>query len=111
MTGRRATARIAPIVAITMDGSAVQVIDRTAQLALALGADPSVVAGSRAEYDAAADRLRAAAASGLQVMVVAAYPAEGFYVAKAPDDPTLTAFADLASGSSTRAAPATTGRP
>jgi iron complex transport system substrate-binding protein len=92
---QEAVARIAPIVAITMDGSAVQVIDRTAQLALALGADPAVVTGARAEYDAAADRLRAAATAGLQVLVVAAYPAEGFYVAKAPDDPTLTAFADL----------------
>jgi iron complex transport system substrate-binding protein len=92
---QEAAARIAPIVAITMDGSAVQVIDRTAQLALALGADPAIVTGARADYDAAADRLRAAATSGLQVLVVAAYPAEGFYVAKAPDDPTLTAFADL----------------
>jgi iron complex transport system substrate-binding protein len=92
---QEAAARIAPIVAIRMDGSAVQVIDRTAQLALALGADPAVVTGARAEYDEAADRLRTAAASGLQVLVVAAYPAEGFYVAKAPDDPTLTAFADL----------------
>jgi iron complex transport system substrate-binding protein len=92
---QEAVARIAPIVAIRMDGSAVQVIDRTAQLALALGADPAVVTGARAGYDAAADRLRTAAASGLQVLVVAAYPTEGFYVAKAPDDPTLTAFADL----------------
>jgi iron complex transport system substrate-binding protein len=92
---QEAVSRIAPIVAVTMDGSAVQVIDRTAQLALALGADPAVVTGARAEYDTAADRLRTAAASGLQVLVVAAYPAEGFYVAKAPDDPTLTAFADL----------------
>jgi len=92
---QEAVARIAPIVAIKMDGSAVQVIDRTAQLALALGADPAVVTGARAQYDAAADRLRSAAASGLQVLVVAAYPDEGFYVAKAPDDPTLTAFADL----------------
>jgi iron complex transport system substrate-binding protein len=92
---QEAVARIAPIVAIRMDGSAVQVIDRTAQLALALGADPAVVTGARAGYDAAADRLRTAAASGLQVLVVAAYPAEGLYVAKAQDDPTLTAFADL----------------
>jgi iron complex transport system substrate-binding protein len=92
---QEAASRIAPIVAVKMDGSAVQVIDRTAQLALALGADPAVVTGARAEYDTAADRLRTAAASGLQVLVVAAYPAEGFYVAKAPDDPTLTAFADL----------------
>ncbi len=92
---QEAVARIAPIVAITMDGSAVQVIDRTAQLALAIGADPAVVTGARADYDEAADRLRTAAGSGLQVLVVAAYPAEGFYVAKAKDDPTLTAFADL----------------
>jgi iron-desferrioxamine transport system substrate-binding protein len=92
---QEAVARIAPIVAIRMDGSAVQVIDRTAQLALALGADPAVVTGARAEYDDAAGRLRIAAASGLQVLVVAAYPTEGFYVAKAQDDPTLTAFADL----------------
>jgi iron complex transport system substrate-binding protein len=92
---QEAAARIAPIVAITMDGSAVQVIDRTTQLALALGADPALVDGARARYDAAADRLRAAAASGLQVLVVAAYPAEGCYVAKAADDPTLTALADL----------------
>jgi iron complex transport system substrate-binding protein len=88
-------ARIAPIVALRMDGSAVQVIDRTAELALALGADPAVIDGARAGYAAAADRLRTAAASGLEVLVVAAYPSEGFYVAKAPDDPTLTAFADL----------------
>jgi iron complex transport system substrate-binding protein len=73
----------------------VRVIDHTAQLALTLGADPTVVTGARAEYDAAADRLRTAATSGLQVLVVAAYPAEGFYVAKAPDDPTLTAFASM----------------
>ncbi|HYH32584.1 MAG TPA: ABC transporter substrate-binding protein [Pseudonocardia sp.] len=92
---QEAVAQIAPIVAVKMDGSAVQVIDRTAELARALGADPAVIDSARAEYTAAADRLRAAAASGLQVLVVAAYPAEGCYVAKAPDDPTLTAFADL----------------
>ncbi len=92
---QEAAARIAPIVAIKMDGSAVQVIDRTAQLALALGADPAVIDGTRTGYTAAAERLRAAAASGLEVLVVAAYPADGFYVAKAPDDPTLTAYADL----------------
>lgn len=92
---QEAVSRIAPIVAITMDGSAVQVIDRTAQLALAIGADPAVVTGARAGYDEAAGRLRTAAASELQVLVVAAYPAEGFYAAKAKDDPTLTAFADL----------------
>jgi iron complex transport system substrate-binding protein len=95
MAQQEAAARIAPIVALEMDGSAVQVIDRTVQLALALGADPAVVDAARADYDAAAERLRRAAASGLQVLVAAAYPADGLYVAKAPDDPTLTAFADL----------------
>jgi iron complex transport system substrate-binding protein len=91
-----AVARIAPIVAIRMDGSAVEVIDRTVDLALALGADPAAVDRARGEYAAATDRLRTAASSGLQVLVVAAYPAEGFYVAKAPDDPALTSYADRA---------------
>ena len=92
---QEAVARIAPIVALKMDGSAVQVIDRTVQLAQALGADTAVIENTRAEYTAAADRLRAAAARGLDVLVVAAYPAEGFYVAKAPDDPALASYADL----------------
>ncbi|WP_219418601.1 ABC transporter substrate-binding protein [Pseudonocardia nigra] len=92
---QEAAAQIAPIVAIAMDGSAVQVIDRTVELALALGADPAVIDEARTGYTAAADRLRAAAASGLEVLVVAAYPADGLYVAKAPDDPALTAYADL----------------
>jgi iron complex transport system substrate-binding protein len=92
---QEAAARIAPIVAIRMDGSAVRVVDETVRLATALGADPATIDGARARYDVAADRLRSAAASGLQVLVVAAYPDDGLYVAKAPDDPGLTALADL----------------
>jgi iron complex transport system substrate-binding protein len=92
---QQAAARIAPIIALKMDGSAVQVIDRTVALAHALGADQAVIDKARSAYGAAADRLRVAAATGRSVLVVAAYPAEGLYVAKAPDDPALTSFADL----------------
>ncbi len=83
---------IAPIVTIAMRGSAVGVISRTAELATALGAAPG---RSRAAYEEAAARLTAAAGRGLSVLVVAAYPAEGLYVAKAPDDPALRSYADL----------------
>ncbi|WP_232661960.1 ABC transporter substrate-binding protein [Pseudonocardia sp. TRM90224] len=92
---QEAVARIAPIVAIAMDGSAVRVIDRTVELAEALGAAPSAIDATRAGYASAEQRLRTAAAKGLSVLVVAAYPAEGLYVAKAPDDPELTSYADL----------------
>jgi iron complex transport system substrate-binding protein len=88
-------AKIAPIVTIAMRGSAVDVTKRTADLAVALGADPSRIAATRATYEAATARLRTAAASGLRVLVVAAYPTEGLYVAKAPDDPALRSYADL----------------
>lgn len=69
---QQAAARIAPIVALKMDGSAVQVIDRTVTLAGALGADRALIDKARVEYEAAAARLRAAAASGRTVLVVAA---------------------------------------
>lgn len=89
---QEAVAKIAPIVTIAMRGSAVGVIKRTAELASALGATPEQ---SRAAYDAAAIRLSAAGKRGLSVLVVAAYPDEGLYVAKAPDDPALRSYADL----------------
>lgn len=92
---QQAAARIAPIVAIAMRGSAVQVIDRTVALATSLGADPAAISASRGRYAEAATRLRTAAGRGLSVLVVAAYPDEGLYVAKALDDPTLRSFVDL----------------
>lgn len=94
---QQAVAAIAPIVAIRMHGSAVEVMDRTAQLAVALGAPGNAgpITESRSAYDAAARRLSAAAGSGREVLVVAAYPSEGLYVAKAPDDPQLRSYADL----------------
>jgi len=89
---QEAVAKIAPIITIAMQGSAVGVIERTAGLASALGASPDA---TRAAYDAAASRLAAAGKRGLSVLVVAAYPDEGLYVAKAPDDPELRSYADL----------------
>ena len=90
-------ARIAPIVTIAWRGSAADVIDRTADLAEALGAemDGDEVSGMRQEYEEASAALTEAAASGLTVLPVAAYPGEGFYMAKAPDDPSLHLYADL----------------
>lgn len=92
---QEAASKIAPIVAIRMDGTALEVAERTTALATALGADPAAIASTRATFDQAAGRLTAAAAKGLRVMAVAAYPAEGLYVAKAPDDPSLRLYSDL----------------
>ncbi|MGY1986339.1 ABC transporter substrate-binding protein [Blastococcus sp. SYSU DS0669] len=90
-------ARIAPIIAIAWTGSAADVIDRTAELAEALGADMegTEVTQAREEFEAASDALTEAAAGGITVLPVAAYAAEGFYMAKAPDDPSLRMYADL----------------
>jgi len=93
---QQAAARIAPIVAVTMDGSAVQVVERTERLAAALGADPALIDAGRAEYAAARERLRGvAAAHPVVVAALAAYPADGLYVARPADDPALTSYADL----------------
>ncbi|MEU2348007.1 ABC transporter substrate-binding protein [Modestobacter sp. NPDC049651] len=90
-------AQIAPIIAIAWRGSAADVIERTADLADALGADMQgdEVAAMRRDYDDASAALTEAAASGLTVLPVAAYPGEGFYMAKAPDDPSLHLYQDL----------------
>jgi iron complex transport system substrate-binding protein len=90
-------AQIAPIIAIAWRGSAAEVIDRTLDLAGALGVDlaSEEMAELRAEYDRASAQLTEAAASGLTVLPVAAYPDEGFYMAKAQDDPSLRLYSDL----------------
>ncbi|PRY41204.1 iron complex transport system substrate-binding protein [Geodermatophilus tzadiensis] len=90
-------ARIAPVVAIAWRGSAAEVIERTAALAESLGADldGAQASAARADYEAASAALTEAASSGVTVLPVAAYPDEGFYLAKAPDDPSLRLYADL----------------
>ncbi|MCW2581504.1 MAG: putative ABC-type Fe3+-hydroxamate transport system, periplasmic component [Klenkia sp.] len=86
---------IAPIVAIAWSGSAADVIERTADLAVSLGADESGIADLQADFDAAASALTEAASSGVTVLPVAAYAGEGFYMAKAADDPSLRLYSDL----------------
>lgn len=89
--------QIAPVIAIAWRGSAADVIERTAELAEALGADmdsPEVTA-AREDFEAAGEALTAAAATGLTVLPVAAYADEGFYMAKAPDEPSLRMYGEL----------------
>ncbi len=90
-------AQIAPVVAIAWRGSAADVIERTAELAAALGADMegAAVSAARQDYEDASAALTEAASSGVTVLPVAGYPDEGFYMAKAPDDPSLHLYADL----------------
>jgi iron complex transport system substrate-binding protein len=90
-------AQIAPVVAIAWRGSAADVIERTAELAASLGADmeSDEVSAARQDYEDASAALTEAASSGVTVLPVAAYPDEGFYMAKAPDDPSLHLYADL----------------
>lgn len=87
--------QIAPVVVIGWTGSAADVIERTAELAVAVGADQDGIAAERADFDTAAAQLTEAASSGVTVLPVAAYAGEGFYMAKAPDDPSLRLYADL----------------
>ncbi|MGY1673207.1 ABC transporter substrate-binding protein [Geodermatophilus sp. SYSU D00710] len=90
-------ARIAPVIAIAWRGSAADVIERTAELAGALGADldGSEARAARQAYEQASAELAEAASSGVTVLPVAAYPDEGFYMAKAADDPSLRLYRDL----------------
>jgi iron complex transport system substrate-binding protein len=97
MEQQELVAQIAPIIAIAWRGSAADVIERTAELAGALGVDLASpeMADLRADYDRASAALTEAATSGLTVLPVAAYPDEGFYMAKAPDDPSLRLYSEL----------------
>lgn len=89
-------AQIAPIITITMDGSAADVIKRTTDLALALGAAPDEgpVAAGRTAFAAASAKLTEAAASGVKTQVLYAEAANA-YIAKADDDPSLTLYQSL----------------
>jgi iron complex transport system substrate-binding protein len=90
-------AEIAPIVAITWGGSAADVIERTAELAGSLGVDfgSSDLAAMKADYEDASAALTAAAESGVSVLPVYATEADGWWMAKAPDDPSLHLYQDL----------------
>ncbi|RBY76588.1 ABC transporter substrate-binding protein [Blastococcus sp. TF02-09] len=90
-------AQIAPIIAVAWAGSATDVIERTAELAEALGADmdSEEVRAAEADFEAASTALSEAAAGGLTVLPVAAYADEGFYMAKAEDEPSLRMYGEL----------------
>jgi iron complex transport system substrate-binding protein len=90
-------AEIAPIIGIVWGGSAADVIERTAELAGALGADldGDLVTGARADYEAASAALTEAAAGGITVLPVYATESDGWWMAKAPDDPSLHLYEDL----------------
>jgi iron complex transport system substrate-binding protein len=90
-------AEIAPIIGIVWGGSAADVIERTAELAGALGADLDgpLVTGAREDYEAASAALTEAAAGGVTVLPVYATESDGWWMAKAPDDPSLHLYEDL----------------
>ncbi|MGY1811433.1 ABC transporter substrate-binding protein [Blastococcus sp. SYSU D00820] len=88
-------AEIAPIIAIAYQGSAADVIDRVVELAEALGADEDLISAGREQFDAASATLTEAAAGGVTVLPVYATAAEGWNMAKAPDDPALALYQEL----------------
>jgi iron complex transport system substrate-binding protein len=90
-------AEIAPIIGIVWGGSAADVIERTAELAGALGADldGDLVTAAREDYEAASAALTEAAAGGVSVLPVYATESDGWWMAKAPDDPSLHLYQDL----------------
>ncbi|MHA3704396.1 ABC transporter substrate-binding protein [Jatrophihabitans sp. YIM 134969] len=94
---QKAVAAIAPLVVIGVSGEATDVADRIVDLAVSLGVDEDsgVIADSRADFQAAADRLKAAAASGLTVSAIAGYVDDGVYVARWQDDPLLNTWHTL----------------
>ena len=88
-------ARIAPIVAIAYRGSAADVIERTVELAESLGADSATIDAAREDYEAASAELTAAGERGITVLPVYATATDGWWMGKAPDDPSLRLYSDL----------------
>ncbi|NQX12497.1 ABC transporter substrate-binding protein [Microbacteriaceae bacterium VKM Ac-2855] len=87
--------KIAPVVAIEVGGSGLDVIESMNTLAEALGADPDTIAAAKSEYDAAAADLTAAATeTGLEVTAMYA-DADGVYVTKPADEPETELYRSL----------------
>jgi iron complex transport system substrate-binding protein len=97
MAQQEQVAEIAPIVTIAYRGSAADVIERVVDLADALGVDTEGgdVAEARADFEAASEQLTEAAAGGVSVLPVYATEADGWWMAKAADDPQLKLYQDL----------------
>jgi iron complex transport system substrate-binding protein len=87
--------KIAPVVAIEVGGKGIDVIESLAGLAEDLGASPDTIADAKAEYDAAAAELTAAAAES-DVEVTQMYAdADGVYVVKPQDEPETQLYSEL----------------
>jgi iron complex transport system substrate-binding protein len=87
---------IAPVVAIPVVGSALDVLKETAKLAKALGVDLSGahVTKSKRDFEQSGRALKAAGEKNLKVMCLAAYANE-IYLAKAPDEPRMLYYQSL----------------
>ncbi|WP_324274802.1 ABC transporter substrate-binding protein [Blastococcus brunescens] len=90
-------AEIAPIITIAYRGSAADVIERVVELADALGVDTGsgTVADARADFETASEELTETASSGVSVLPVFATEADGWWMAKASDDPQLALYQEL----------------
>jgi iron complex transport system substrate-binding protein len=87
--------RIAPILTITVGGNGADIIASENKLAEALGGDADLIAAAKAEYDAAAADLTAAAAeSDLEVTHLYA-DADGLYLYKPQDNPEDALYSSL----------------
>ncbi|RBY97001.1 ABC transporter substrate-binding protein [Blastococcus sp. TF02-8] len=97
MAQEEQVAEIAPVIHIAYTGSAADVIERVVDLAAALGVDTEggEVAEARADFEAASEKLTEAAAGGISVLPVYATQADGWWMAKADDDPALKLYKDL----------------
>jgi iron complex transport system substrate-binding protein len=87
--------QIAPVVAIAYRGSAADVMAEVADLAESLGADAGTIEDARAQYEEAAANLTEAGEQGRSVLPVYATPSEGWWMAKAGDDPQLALYQEL----------------
>ncbi len=91
---QRAVAAVAPVVQVAWSGSGIDAVDRVTSLARSLGASRSVVDAARRRFDEARDRLRTVA-EGTDVRVVSLYAdADGVYVTRPSDEPTLQLLED-----------------
>ena len=79
--------KIAPILTITVGGSGADVIESQNKLSVALGGDADLIAAAKADYDAAAADLTAAASESDLELTHLYADADGLYLVKPADSP------------------------
>ncbi|RFA16317.1 hypothetical protein B7R21_02775 [Subtercola boreus] len=87
--------KIAPVVAITVGGKGIDVINSINRLSESLGASADTVAAAKTKYDAAAADLTAAAAENPIEITQMYADADGIYVTKTADEPETELYASL----------------